>query len=138
MFYNNKVLDAPNPSYAILDPTSLKPLYSDKQLRLECQPFYQQMKNEGLFDEELPKVDIEELKKEDVPAEVKNDVVMQVEEQKRPQQQPPVQPILNIVQQSVPVNTDKIIEKQTSKHEGKTSDELFKMYMMVEKPIREK
>jgi len=38
------------------------------------------MKNEGLFDEELPKVDIEELKKEDMPAEVKNDVVMQVEE----------------------------------------------------------
>ena len=71
-------------------------------------------------------------------AAAKNDVVMQVEEEKRPQQQPPVQPILNIVQQSVPVDTDKIIEKQTSKHEGKTSDELFKMYMMVEKPIREK
>jgi len=74
-----------------------------------------------------------------VPAEVKNDVVMQVEEEKQPQQQPPVQPIIMPVeQQSVPVTSDKIIEKQTSKHEGMTSDELFKMYMMVEKPIREK
>ena len=46
------------------------------------------MKNEGLFDDELPKVDFEEAKKEDVPAAVKNDAVMQVEEEKRPHQQP--------------------------------------------------
>jgi len=45
-----------------------------------------------------------------VPAEVKNDVVMQVEEEKQPQQQPPVQPIIMPVeQQSTPVISDKII-----------------------------
>ena len=89
------------------------------------------MKIEGLFDDELPKVDFEEAKKEDVPAAVKNDAVMQVEEEKRPHQQPPVQPIIMPVQQSVPVTSDKIIEKQTSKHEGMTSDELFNKYMFA-------
>ena len=45
-----------------------------------------------------------------MPAEVKNDVVMQVEEEKQPQQQPPVQPIIMPVeQQSTPVISDKII-----------------------------
>ena len=80
MFYIDKTLKAPNPSYAILDPSTLEPRYNDTQLLRETEPFYQQMKNEGLFDDELPKVNIEVLKKEDVPAEVKNDVVMQVEE----------------------------------------------------------
>ena len=76
MFYIDKTLKAPNPSYAILDPSTLEPRYNDTQLLRETEPFYQQMKNEGLFDDELPKVNIEELK----TAEVKNDVVMQVEE----------------------------------------------------------
>ena len=67
----------------------------------ECEPFYQQMKNESLIEDELPKVDVEEAKKEDVPATAKNDVVMQVEEEKRPQKQAPV-----------PVDSVKIIAEQ--------------------------
>ena len=43
-----------------------------------------------------------------MPAEVKNDVVMQ--EEKRPQQQPPVQPKTMPLQQSVPTNSAKNIE----------------------------
>ena len=89
MFYIDKTLKAPNPSYAILDPSTLEPRYNDTQLLRETEPFYEQMKKEGLFDDELPKVNIETMK-ENVPAAVKKDVVMQVEEEKRPHQQPPV------------------------------------------------
>ena len=48
----------------------------------------------------------EEAKKDNVLATDKNDVVMQVEEEKRPQQQPPVKPsIMPVEQQSVPANS---------------------------------
>ena len=74
----------------------------------ECEPIYQQMKN--VFDDQLPKVNLEETKKDDVLAAAKNDVVMQVEEDKRPRQQPPVQPKTMPLQQSVPTNSAKNIE----------------------------